>query len=274
MVATRSVYPWDIIVTKIGSKLFFDKRDGTQFDFLTVNETAQDVPFDGDTINSSNSLGREATSINQSFSQQVLSKEEKGFAFGETNPFLSEGQVAASVGYKYRKWELGNDISLIARCEVDAIVKGKGKDQFLTIRALNEYDLKATDWRKKIDSQRGAVFATELKNNASKLAKWATQAALAGTDGIRIGFVSRQSQKDNFNHVILATQDYTPREFITQIGTNLKNGWGILRKIVDLCMKQQTGKYVLMKDPEKSSLKLYQVPEETFKQKIEEKSSE
>ena len=28
------------------------------------------------------------------------------------------------------------------------------------------------DWRQKLENQRGAVLATELKNNANKLAKW------------------------------------------------------------------------------------------------------
>jgi len=252
--------------------MFFDKRDGSQFDFLTVNESAVEPPSEGDTINSSISLSREAAFINQAFSQQVLSKEEKAYEFEEKNPFLSEGQVPASVGYKYRKWHIGNDITLIARTEVDGVTKGKNnKDALLTIRALNEYDLKGTDWRKKIDSQRGAVFATELKNNSNKLGKWAVQAILAGTESIRLGFVSRSSQKDNFNHVILATQDYTPKEFITQINMNIKNSWAILKKIIDVCNKQQTGKYVLMKDPEKPNIKLYSVPEETFKTKSDDK---
>ena len=31
------------------------------------------------------------------------------------------------------------------------------------------------DWRQKLDTQRGAVLANELKNNACKLAKWTVQ---------------------------------------------------------------------------------------------------
>lgn len=31
MSCTKSVLPWDIIVTKVGSKIFFDKRDGSNF---------------------------------------------------------------------------------------------------------------------------------------------------------------------------------------------------------------------------------------------------
>ena len=31
MCATRSVYSWDIVVQKVGKKLFFDKRDDSEF---------------------------------------------------------------------------------------------------------------------------------------------------------------------------------------------------------------------------------------------------
>ncbi len=34
MVCTRSVYPWDIVITKVGSKIFLDKRDGQFGNYL------------------------------------------------------------------------------------------------------------------------------------------------------------------------------------------------------------------------------------------------
>ena len=36
------------------------------------------------------------------------------------------------------------------------------------------------DWRQKLESQRAAVLANELKNNRNKLARWTCQALLAG----------------------------------------------------------------------------------------------
>jgi len=45
------------------------------------------------------------------------------------------------------------------------------------------------DWRAKLDSQRGAVLATELKNNSCKIAKWTASALLAGSDIIKFGCV-------------------------------------------------------------------------------------
>jgi translation initiation factor 3 subunit D len=103
--------------------------------------------------------------------------------FEKTNPFQ-----ASVGGYRYRKWQLEDGITLVARCELDGT---KGNNQHLIIRALNEYDPKATniDWRQKLDTQRGAVLATELKNNSAKLARWTTQALLSGAHELCLGFV-------------------------------------------------------------------------------------
>lgn len=73
MCCTRSVYSWDIIVQRVGKKLFFDKRDDSEFDLLTVSETAIEPPQDDTgSINSPRNLALEATFINHNFSQQVL----------------------------------------------------------------------------------------------------------------------------------------------------------------------------------------------------------
>lgn len=72
MCAPRSVYSWDIVVTKAGGKLFFDKRDGSNLDYLTVAETApESVLEERDNINGVQQLSQEATAVNQAFSQQV-----------------------------------------------------------------------------------------------------------------------------------------------------------------------------------------------------------
>ena len=40
-----------------------------------------------------------------------------------------------------RKWDLGNNISLVCRCELDAVQQGSGNDvQFINLKALNEWD--------------------------------------------------------------------------------------------------------------------------------------
>lgn len=271
MCCTRSYYSWDIVIEKVDGKLFFDKRDNTEFDLLTVNETAIEPPQEDPTgLNSPKNLSLEATFINHNFSQQVLKSGEAPYKFEHENPFASEEDPAevASVAYRYRKWDLDNGIILVCRCELDGVLlTPNAEHQFLTIKALNEWDSKLSggvDWRQKLDVQRGGVLATELRNNSCKLAKWTVQALLAGSDQIKFGYVSRANVRDSSKHVILGTQQYKPSEFATQITLNMDNAWGILRCIIDLCMKQKDGKYLIMKDPNKPLIRLFDIPDNTF----------
>merc|ERR1711915_1079525 len=210
------------------------------------------------------------------FSQQVLKTNEDRYKFDEENPFVDadeEGEVA-SVAYRYRKWDLGNDIHLVARTEHDSVQSAPNNEiHFINIKALNEWDSKysgGVDWRQKLDTQRGAVLANELKNNACKLAKWTVQAILAGSDQIKFGYVSRVNVRDSTKHMILGTQQFKPMEFANQINLNMDNAWGILRCIIDMCMKLPDGKYLIMKDPNKPMIRLYSIPDNTFESDEEE----
>ncbi|KAF8638613.1 hypothetical protein AX17_002154 [Amanita inopinata Kibby_2008] len=307
MCAPRSVYPWDIVIIREGNNLFFDKRDGGPFDTITVNENAFDPPQDTPppnpnnppeksaetpSINSATSLSLEATYINQNFSFQ--SATETGppppVDFAYPNPFygLDETEPLASCGYRYRLFDLSvtdeEDIKLCVRTEVDAFSPGSGNahegNGLVTIRALNEFDTRAPgaggapDWRTKLDSQRGAVVATEMKNNSCKLAKWSVQSILAGAELMKVGYISRVNPRDNTRHVILSTASMRPTEFAAQLNVSLANGWGIVRTVTDLCMKMPEGKYVLVKDPNKPVIRLYAVPLGTFQPDIEEEEIE
>ncbi|KAH9855066.1 translation initiation factor eIF-3 subunit D [Lenzites betulinus] len=299
MCAPRSVYPWDIVVVREGNKLFFDKRDGGPFDTVTVNENAADPPQDPTatnpnnpnekvvvpetpTINTATSLSLEATYINQNFMFQTVTETPPppSVEFSKPNPFYGpdETEPLASCGYRYRVFDLGitedEDIKICVRTEVDAYTPGLGNPAaghgLVTVRALNEFDPRAlgaggaSDWRTKLDSQRGAVMATEMKNNSCKLAKWTVQSVIAGADLLKIGFISRVNPRDNTRHVILSTTSTRPVEFAAQLNVSLANGWGIVRTVADMCMKQPEGKYVLVKDPNKPVLRLYAVPANAF----------
>merc|ERR1719460_2654702 len=177
--------------------------------------------------------------------------------------------MAAPVAYRYRKFALGDPPKMVKVQGKDSVMKGKdgGEDLFLRLYALNEIDAKlnsSIDWRQKLESQRGAVLATELKNNSNKLAKWTLQAMLAGADLIKLGYVSRVHAKDSFNHVILGTQQYKPKEFAQHINLNVSNAWGILKAVIDLCLGLEEGKFLLMKDPNKQVIRLYSIPVDAF----------
>jgi len=279
MAAPRSAFSWDLVVNRVGNKLFLDKRGESAIDYVTCMETANDFgDEDKESINNHWKLMSEATYINQAFSQQVLSKAEAPIAFDmPRGPFAEADEAPAPVSYRYRTFTLGKApkegnedtrVKVLCRCEIDGVMKGKqNEDVFIRLYALNELDSKLTggiDWRQKLDSQRGAVLATELKNNSNKLAKWTLQAMLAGADLIKLGYVSRTNPKSNENHVILGTGVYKPREFAPLINLNIGNAWGILKAIIDLCLQLEEGKYLLLKDPNKPVVRFYSVPTDAF----------
>jgi translation initiation factor 3 subunit D len=280
-IPNTTIDPWDIVVQKLANgTLFFDKRDNSQFDFLTVHETSYTPPSEEDGINSPTRLGLEATVANHNLTQQIL-KTTGRVEMDIPNPFIDEdnadGMEPASVAFRYRKFALDDRTTLVCRTELHGIVK---KTQYMTAFALNEYVPPSTSssgtssgqtsnpqlisWRDKIDSQRGAVLATELKNNSFKLAKWTAQSLLASADQMKIGFVSRTNPKIHDEHVILATQFYRPKDFAQQITLSENQMWALFRMFVGLFQKRPEGKYVLMRDPNKAVVHLYKVPDDTF----------
>merc|ERR1712241_795043 len=99
MCCTRSVYSWDIVVQKIGDKIFLDKRDNTEFDLLTVSETAAEPPQDeASSLNSPRNLALEATFINHNYSQQVLRTDSEKYKFEEDNPFIEDSEDSDEEG--------------------------------------------------------------------------------------------------------------------------------------------------------------------------------
>lgn len=306
MCAPRSVYSWDIVIVRQGNKIFLDKRDGASIDLVTVNENAADAPLEAseagqtntkqDPINTPGALALEATVINHNLGLQTVTESDTAkVEFNHSNPFYNpseETEPLASKAYKYRRFDLSLEkdeepLHLIVRTEVDAVVKNpiRGEDQQLVIRALNEFDHKAQgsggalDWRTKLASQRGAVVATEMKNNSCKLARWTTQALLAKADMMKLGFVSRANPRSAAAHVVLGVVGYKPRDFGVQMNLNTSNGWGIVRTVVDLVKSlgkteedeeegegEKVKKYVLVKDPNKPVIRLYNVPLNTFEE--------
>ncbi|KAM7221581.1 hypothetical protein V8F06_002972 [Rhypophila decipiens] len=281
MCSTRSVYSWDIVIVRQGNKIFLDKRDNAALDMVTVNENAADAPLEAsegskDNINQPGALAEEATYINHNFANQVvLESSTQKVEMAHENPFYNASEETAppaSKAYKYRRFDLSTSeedpVHLVVRTEIDAVQKNaiSGEDQFVTVHALNEFDSKAQgsggalDWRTKLVSQRGAVVATEMKNNSCKLARWTVQSILAKADVMKLGFVSRANPKSNDKHVVLGVVGWKPRDFANQMNLQLSNGWGIVRTIADMCLKREDGKFILVKDPNKNILRLYELP--------------
>ncbi|WVO21876.1 eukaryotic translation initiation factor 3 subunit D [Cryptococcus decagattii] len=289
MCAGRSVNSWDIILEHRNGQVFFDKRESGPLDYITVNENAADPPVDSDdvsNINSAGSLSLEATYISHNFSSQVSANSKSKAYTPKPNPFYSpevESEPPASTLYKYRKFDLAIDeeeqFDVIVRTEADAYLSKK--EVLVTVKALNEYDPrvqggsgKPLDWRKNLDTQKGAILASEMKNNSAKFARWAIQSILAGAEQMKMGYISRANPRDAQRHTIVGVQSFKPVDFARQMNVSLSNGWGIVRTIADLVFKQPEGKFVLVKDPNNPLVRLYKVPDDTFDADAEEEEEE
>lgn len=279
MAAPRSVTPWDIIVQKQGDILIFDKRPLSRIDYVPVNETwTEQFASDKESVNHPDQLSIEATFINHSFSQQILSSTAPSHNFDRSNPFLDaldKGQEAAHVAFRYRKWELPGGVELVARCSLNGFTEKKdseGEKSFFLARALNEADSKlqgSVDWRQKLESQTGAVLASEMRNNGYKLARWTAESVLSGADDVKLGFVSRVNPKNNNKHAILMTKQYSPQTFADSVNVKVKNLWGTLSTLISHLKKLDDGHYLLSRDPNKTQLHIHAIPANAFEHELD-----
>lgn len=184
-------------------------------DYISVNENASDPPpetSETDNQNTAGSLSLEATFVNSNFACQVVAEAEKTpkklasrHNTGNSNPFHSpeDSDPLASCAFRYRKFDLSTnadeeEVSLVVRTEVDSVIKGEkgAEDTFVTVKSLlngpvgsTSGGIPAVDWKQKLDTQRGAIAAMEMKNNSAKLARWAVQSILAGAEIMKMGCV-------------------------------------------------------------------------------------
>lgn len=194
-------------------------------DYVTVNENAVDPPLETgekDAINAPGSLSLEASFVDHNFSFQAVREDKSLKMPNPTNPFYGpeETEPLASCAYKYQLFNLSIEedeqpFTLALRTQLDAFIRPenpsggkpvKGKEQFLMLKTLFEFDSRAQgaggapDWRAKLDTQRGAVVSTEMKNNSAKLAKWAVGSILAGADAMKIGYAIFFSPVSSMDH--------------------------------------------------------------------------
>lgn len=261
MATPRTVNPWDLVTKRISPNcIVVDQRDEVQanspfsLDQILVSETANDPPVDDrDAFNSAQNLAIEATKINQIVPNIICSSDSQ-FTIGNDFP------APTGLAYKYFKWTMGEGKHLVIRSVVNAASRIGSNEDIILVRSLLEYDSSRSggnlDWRSKLDNQRGAILANEIKNNNAVIARWVFQAYLAQVDNIKLAYVSRIIPKDRVRHELLALQDIEPYELATQMNLDTANGFGILRALFDLLTNSQDS-VVIIRDPIKPILRLY-----------------
>jgi len=276
------VNSWDILIRKEGDNLYLDKRPLSRIDFVSVNENVggawaePNAQEPKESVNHADNLQMEATAINHNFAQQLLTAPAQGdkpppHVFDTPNPFLaslSKGAEPASTAFRYRRWRLPGGVQLVARTSLNGFVERKdGEPAFVLARALNEFDSKiqgSVDWRQKLELQTGAVLAAEMKNNQYKLARWVSEAALAGAHELRLGFVSRVNPKANHKHAILMVKSYAPSTFADSVNVDRRKLWGTLSQLFVHMKKLEDGHYCMLRDPQKNILHFHKVPADAF----------
>lgn len=260
MTCQRTVVPWDITIKRRGPLTILDKRPESDIDLVLVNETAAEPSPEerAEKMNAAPLLAAEATRLQQSL-PAALARSGESVAFGRDGRAPVPADDAA---LRYTRLDLGGEGStVVVRGEVCAV---DAAGEPMHVAALLEYEHKGAagmDWRLKLDSQRGAVFAHEIRNNSALLSRTVFQTLLSGIDAIKVAYVSRVAPRDASRHAVLGLQDFEPYELATQMNLNIANGFGILRAVVDLCRKLPTDcDYVLMRDPNKPLLRLYRLP--------------
>ena len=122
-------------------------------DYLTVNENGPNPHFSQDPRHPNHQLklNTEATFVNQHFQEQCWSP--KTASMGNPDPV---GSAQHRVGYRYRLWDLEDDVKMLVRCTHDALVQSKKSKYFASVCSINEWypDLNQNSgWRHRLETQ-------------------------------------------------------------------------------------------------------------------------
>jgi len=178
-----------------------------------------------------------------------------------------------SHGYTYMKWPFGAQRTLITRGQVHCFEdfntpnstlseeEKKERIKFSNIYAMNQWKFTKSAWSN-IDQDKAAVLSQEITDNTNRVSKWALQSMFAGADNMKIIFVTRQKLADNKKHQILGTSTSSTQKFINLISYEFDDAWAKVKYIVDFFEKQEDGEYLVLRDPIKSSLKVYRMEDD------------
>jgi translation initiation factor 3 subunit D len=248
MAAPRTVNPWDISVKRRGNLVIFDKRPESDLDLMPVNETAPEAPMDD----------RSETNIN---SAHLLAQEMAWITHHLPKVILKSGVESEEKAVRYATLDLGDEAVVLVRSLIPMLLSENIPTHLATMLEYEQKGAGGMDWRMKLDSQRGAIFAHEIRNNGALLARTVFQALVSAVDHIKLAYVSRAGPKDTVRHSLLGLHEFEPYELASQMNLNIPAGFGILRAIIDLCRSLPTNRdYILMRDPNKAVLRLYKLP--------------
>lgn len=297
MASPHTVIPWDIIVRVTedesdGSRIVILEAGSSSLSKAHVHETAifKPAPISG-TSNWSQqqqAVTAQQTKMSKKLEELTLENSNLSYLLPEILSSLQGNSASASAAadvdscpeqpqrqssQRHTMVSLGDGYFLRLVGDVDAVCSSSkgtnagaaGEEESVLVSSLLECNTTNTSisagshgWRQKLDNQRGALLVQEFRDNTAYLARKAYQSLVMDVDRVAIGWFSRSSVADK--HGLLAVQEYSPEEMVTQMNLNVENAFGILRALVDLFGKLPVGKeFRLLRDANRPLLKLYQV---------------
>lgn len=221
MVADRTVYPWDLKVSKRAGKIFLSARNNSNFHKIRINENSNNPPTLSD-----NKLS-ESTRVDYIFSQQK--KDE----------------------YIYNIWNLGDDIKLLIRSNCGV----KCGNNIVTLHALTEYNPKSSKWSKLLNDRKNAVIINEFKNNSALISRWCIEAYMIDAYKIYLGFVSKTAK----DYIINTIEKYKTSNLFTRLNLKLNNLWGAIKFIIKKISLLKDGEYIILRKSNDSNMEIYKI---------------
>ena len=288
----KAYYSWDLKITKTKDVIYIGKRDKDEkeefvfLDLEMVGENSITPPpanaeeFKGPSTpanerrqaalrnNTAMNLMKEGTKILHSVQNVAIDKEGNVQTFEKNHP-IQEAEDQQGIpfhGYTYMRWPFGDGRTLITRGQLHSYedMSGKGDEdsiKYSNIYAMNQWKFNKPEWDK-IDADKAAVLGGELTDNNNRVSKWALQSLFAGADNMKIVFVKRQKLFSNLKQQIIGCSTVSTYKFLNLISFQMESAWSNVKFIADYFSKQEDGEYIIVRDPIKNVLKIFNMEEQ------------
>ena len=136
----------------------------------------------------------------------------------------------------------------------------------MNLYAFNEHNLNRTNWGHNIDNSIMKCINQEIADNQFKASRWCVQSILADVDLINFAFVTRKDINDPSKGASVVASHVVPtKSWCKQLNMNMEKGWRILQHLCMIIEKpkdgsepKESGEYVILKDFNRMSVRLYE----------------
>lgn len=266
MTATSCTRAFDISIKKADGNIIFDIQPDNKLYTLPINEHFVDGNGDArDPFADSATLSTDTSILNLIFNQFMKDKSQPPQRYEDLPLISKEKETVHGFSYVYRTFQLLSGAQVWMRARVEGLVEREGGDALASAFALIEHDagdkVFGSEWRSLLDSRLATITSGEKKNNARMIDMVSLHALLSGIDYLYLGFLSKKAkEKHPQGTKILKVEKYTKKEFHTLFALNQRLAFSNLENIVDQLQGLADGHYMLVKEPQVESLRVYRVP--------------